>query len=202
MSLKLPKIIKSIYNYIPNRKRESTEGHVLHAISEYVSREGLKYVFGYNKANDTFNGKNINEYDEWIKCNEWLSLIGNSVHHFIYPDGIIEQCIDNDNVAFHAGRSRYNGISGLNNYYLGTEIVLPGKNNYGEFLYKINNTNWVSDEQYDSINYLVNEIKNKYNYSEQNIIGHNQCSGDNIRGKGKGKQDPGNGFNWKKVEVK
>jgi N-acetyl-anhydromuramyl-L-alanine amidase AmpD len=36
----------------------------------------------------------------------------------------------------------------------------------------------------------------QYNLSANNVIRHSDCSGDHVRGKGKGKVDPGSAFNW------
>ena len=36
----------------------------------------------------------------------------------------------------------------------------------------------------------------KYNIPVENIVRHSDCSGDHVRGKGKGKVDPGSAFDW------
>ena len=37
---------------------------------------------------------------------------------------------------------------------------------------------------------------NKFNIGIDNVVRHSDCSGDHVRGKGKGKPDPGNAFDW------
>ena len=40
----------------------------------------------------------------------------------------------------------------------------------------------------------------KYNIPVENIIRHSDCSGDHVRGEGKGKTDPGSAFDWKRFK--
>ena len=37
----------------------------------------------------------------------------------------------------------------------------------------------------------------KYNIPASRVVRHSDVSGDHVRGKGKGKTDPGKAFNWK-----
>ena len=37
----------------------------------------------------------------------------------------------------------------------------------------------------------------KFNIPASRVVRHSDVSGDHVRGKGKGKVDPGNAFNWK-----
>ena len=37
----------------------------------------------------------------------------------------------------------------------------------------------------------------KYNIPASRVVRHSDVSGDHVRGKGKGKIDPGKAFNWK-----
>ena len=40
----------------------------------------------------------------------------------------------------------------------------------------------------------------EYSISIQNIVRHSDCSGDHVRGKGKGKTDPGSAFDWERFK--
>lgn len=50
-----------------------------------------------------------------------------SAHFVVERDGSITQMVRTDRRAFHAGVSKWNGISGLNSCSIGIEIVNPGK---------------------------------------------------------------------------
>ena len=39
-------------------------------------------------------------------------------------------------------------------------------------------------------------VQKQYNISIDNIVRHSDCSGDHVRGVGKGKTDPGLALNW------
>ena len=49
-----------------------------------------------------------------------------SAHLLIGRDGAREQLVRLDRVAYHAGRSRWRGLDGLNAYSIGIELVNPG----------------------------------------------------------------------------
>ena len=46
-------------------------------------------------------------------------------------------------------------------------------------------------------------IKNvdKYNFDASKVVRHSDVSGDDVRGKGKGKTDPGSAFDWDKFQA-
>lgn len=195
-----PNISFSPYNHDPSSiVLPEVHGYVVHAMSEYINRSGLVYYKGYNKDNATYNNKPLEDYPEWIPCDYWLYLIGYSCTSFILPDGTLKICQETNHKAYHAGVSKWNQFKNLNSFFIGSEVILEGKNNYGEFLDRINNENWVTEEQYKTTAWEIALTMNKYHYDKENIVGHNEVSGDEIRGKGRGKQDPGNAFDWDKL---
>jgi hypothetical protein len=174
-------------------------GFVVHAISEYIHRDGLKSYPRYNIAKKQYNGVPLDDYPEWIIFDQWLSLINLSVHTCIDPSGGIIRCVPDSKVAMHAGQSAWGAFNGLNYSFLGSELVMPGQNKYSDFVHHLDNHSWVSVEQYKSLALLVKQAMIDRKFPKENIIGHSQCAGDHIRGVGKGKKDPGALFNWDKL---
>jgi len=50
---------------------------------------------------------------------DFLESVGLSVHGFIQPDGRYDKMLDTPGKAFHAGKSVYGDLSGLNSHFLG-----------------------------------------------------------------------------------
>ena len=182
------------------------KGHIVHAMSEYISREGLFYQgrkftmdpdFPDDKLEGFFKGKKIKEYPEWIHCTEWIPLIGLSVHGYVMPDGswVVGERTDPEK-CHHAGKSEWKDLTGLNNHFLGFEVIVEGKNSYGQFIKKINTTNWVSDSVLVKCLEKSKEWMKEYGYGRDMVVRHSDVSGDSVRGEGKGKQDPGKMFPW------
>jgi N-acetyl-anhydromuramyl-L-alanine amidase AmpD len=58
---------------------------------------------------------------------------------------------------------------------------------------------WISDFLYFISESAVKVCKywiKLYNIPLDNVVRHSDCSGDHVRGKGKGKVDPGSAFDW------
>lgn len=170
------------------------KGHIVHSMSEYIERSGLKYNRRFKDG--LFNGKPIEDFPEWIHCSEYLPLIGLSVHGFVLPNGDWLKGTEPPEKALHAGLSVWDNLKFLNGHFLGFEVVVPGKNNYGEFLNKINGENWVSDSQLATSIDKSLEWMRKFNYSPDSVLRHSDVSGDELRGRGLGKKDPGRTFPW------
>ena len=166
------------------------KGIVVHALSEYVHRDGLKYYKRYNHENDTYAGLPLSEYPEWINFKEWLPLIRLGIHAYVTMNGeILPGNVEAPFRAAHAGRSFWNGLSHLNNHYLGVELVIPGKNSYGEFIHKINNVNVYTDSAYMALVNLCEGWVTEYDIPVENVVRHSDVSPGR-------KQDPGQSFAW------
>ncbi len=135
------------------------------------------------------------EGSSW-KAIDFLDHIGLSIHIFIHPDGKVEPMVPTTEKALHAGKSKHNGLTGLNNHFLGFELLVQGNNNYSEFLDKIEKPETYTDQQFNSAVLLTRVWMEAYNISSRNVVRHSDVSGDDERGKGNGKKDPGKGFNW------
>ena len=150
------------------------KGIILHSMSEYLMWEGKK-----------------------LYAKDFLKKLGLSVHGFIKPDGTYDKMVVSPNKAFHAGKSLHEGLSGLNSHYLGVELLVPGVNDYGSFIKKIQQRGTYSKKQFDTTVEVFKFWMKKFNIPASRVVRHSDVSGDHVRGKGKGKVDPGNAFNWK-----
>ena len=128
---------------------------------------------------------------------DFLKSLGLSVHGFIKPDGTYDKMIESPNKAFHAGKSLHEGLSGLNSHYLGVELLVPGVNDFGSFSKKINLKGTYSQAQFDTTVKVFKFWMDKFDIPASRVVRHSDVSGDHVRGKGKGKTDPGSAFDWK-----
>ena len=106
-----------------------------------------------------------------------------SCHYLINRKGRIIQMVEDLNIAWHAGKSKWKEFSNLNSYSLGIELVNKG-HQYGY--------NKFSDKQITSLIYLCKRLKKKYSIKKENFLGHSDVAP--LR-----KKDPGEKFPWKKL---
>lgn len=129
---------------------------------------------------------------------DFLVSQGLSVHGFIKPDGQYDKMIDTPNKAAHAGKSKWGELEMLNSHFLGFELLVPGEHDFGTFSKAIETKGTYTDAQYKTAVDVVKYWMKQYNIPIENIVRHSDCSGDDIRGVGKGKTDPGSAFDWSK----
>ena len=153
------------------------KGIVVHSMGEYLFWEG-----------------------EWITAHDFLKELKLSVHGFIHPDGEYEKMISSPGRASHAGKSLHEGLSGLNSHYLGFELLVPGKHDYGSFLKAIETPGVYTEAQFERAVNVCKYWMDKYNFSASKVVRHSDVSGDDVRGEGKGKVDPGSAFDWKRFQ--
>ena len=103
-----------------------------------------------------------------------------SCHYLIDNSGKIVQMVKDQDVAWHAGVSYWDGIKDLNNSSIGIELQNKGQ----EFGYE----KFRKGQIYSLIS-LVNLLKQKYNISDAFILGHSDISPNR-------KIDPGYLFPW------
>lgn len=131
-----------------------------------------------------------------LYAKDFLKKLGLSVHGFIKPDGVYDKMIESPNKAFHAGKSLHEGLSGLNSHYLGIELLVPGTNDFSQFNKKINSPGTYSQAQFNTTVKVFKFWMDKYNIPVNRVVRHSDVSGDDVRGKGKGKTDPGSAFDF------
>jgi len=149
------------------------KGIIMHSMSEYLMYEGQR-----------------------MYAKDFLKKLGLSVHGFIKPDGVYDKMIETPGKAFHAGKSLHEGLSGLNSHYLGVELLVPGTNDFASFSKAIETAGTYSQAQFDSSVKVFKFWMDKYNIPVSKVVRHSDVSGDHVRGKGKGKTDPGSAFDW------
>src|SRR5260221_331085 len=103
-----------------------------------------------------------------------------SCHYLIDEDGAIYRLVDEAQRAWHAGKSRWRGITDVNSASVGIEIVNPGH----EFGYRS-----FPDEQIASLIPLVADIKERHGIGRGNVVGHSDVAPGR-------KEDPGELFPW------
>jgi len=106
-----------------------------------------------------------------------------SSHYLVAEDGTVLRLVDEDKRAWHAGRSHWRGVKDINSASIGIEIVNPGH----EFGYRP-----FPDEQVAAVIRLVHEIKDRYDITRGNVVGHSDIAPAR-------KQDPGELFPWGKL---
>ena len=103
-----------------------------------------------------------------------------SSHYVVAEDGTVLRLVDEAKRAWHAGRSHWREWDGVNDVSVGIEIVNPGHEwGYRPF----------PDEQIDAVIRLVAEIKDRYEITRGNVVGHSDVAPAR-------KRDPGEMFPW------
>lgn len=128
------------------------QGFLIHAMGEFI---------------DLDNGP--------VHATAFLKSRGLSAHFFIKPDGSIEQQVDCDFGANHAGKSTFNGLNGLNNSFLGVELLVEGAHTLGS-LKQAMKRNPYSLTQIDALAALIASAKKKYGFNDDMVTGHSIVS--------------------------
>ena len=106
-----------------------------------------------------------------------------SCHYIINRKGQITRMVNDLNIAWHAGKSKWKKFSSLNDVSLGIELVNRG--------HKLGYQNF-SKRQIISLIRLCKILKKKYFIKTENFLGHSDIAP--LR-----KNDPGEKFPWKKL---
>ena len=106
-----------------------------------------------------------------------------SCHYLINRKGQITQMVNDNQVAWHAGKSQWKNLKNLNENSIGIELVNKGH----EFGYQ----NFSSVQITNLIN-LCKDLKKKYVIKKENFLGHSDIAP--LR-----KLDPGEKFPWKRL---
>jgi N-acetylmuramoyl-L-alanine amidase len=106
-----------------------------------------------------------------------------SSHYLVAEDGTVLRLVDEAKRAWHAGRSHWREWDGVNDVSVGIEIVNPGHDwGYRPF----------PDEQIDAVVRLVSEVKDRYQITRGNVVGHSDVAPAR-------KRDPGEMFPWNRL---
>ena len=102
-----------------------------------------------------------------------------SAHYFINREGQLFQMVEEENVAWHAGKSAWKNLIGLNQHSIGIEISNPGEGLGVPYF----------DVQYNTLIALLADILQRYSLPPEAVVGHSHIAP-------KRKTDPGKHFNW------
>ena len=109
-----------------------------------------------------------------------------SCHYFIRRNGEILNLVNDKNIAWHAGKSKWGGFKNLNNNSIGIELANKGH----RFGYQT-----FSKPQITKLTQLCKNLKKKYKIKNKFILGHSDIAP--LR-----KIDPGEKFPWKYLSLK
>ncbi len=107
-----------------------------------------------------------------------------SCHYLIDRKGGIIKMVDDNKVAWHAGKSKWKNFNNLNKNSIGIELVNKGH----EFGYEK-----FTNSQINRLIKLCTNLKKKYKVKNSNILGHSDIAP--FR-----KKDPGEKFPWRKLK--
>ncbi|MFK3890012.1 N-acetylmuramoyl-L-alanine amidase [Sphingomonas sp. NPDC079357] len=106
-----------------------------------------------------------------------------SCHYFVDEDGTITRLVADDKRAWHAGAAHWRGVTDVNSASIGIEIVNPGHDHgYRAF----------PEPQVEAVIRLVARLKDMYEITRGNIVGHSDVAP--LR-----KRDPGELFPWHRL---
>ena len=175
----IPTIIEHPVPWHKTRRRD-IEGIVTHAMGEYI----------------IVPGKGTFPAAEFLERSPELVGASLSAHGLVVPNGDLVRLVEDDRVAYHAGDSRLGELVGLNRTFLGLEWLLPGEwdiTRFNEAMRK--GTAKFTDEQYESGGWWCAQKMQEHDFERHRVVTHAQVAGDDVRGPGLGKLDPGVGFN-------
>ncbi|MFN7710300.1 MAG: N-acetylmuramoyl-L-alanine amidase [Holosporales bacterium] len=119
-----------------------------------------------------------------ILCDPHNPLGRVSAHYVIDLDGRIYQLVDDQNRAWHAGKSAWRGRTSLNGSSIGIEVVNPGHDVTPRVPYR--------EAQIESIIALSRGLIERYSIPAHNIVGHSDIAPTR-------KSDPGEHFPWQRL---
>ena len=131
-----------------------------------------------------YDNQNVeNLFQNNLNCNlhesfESLDGVKVSAHFYIKRSGEIVQFVSVNDIAWHAGVSKFNGRQGCNDFSVGIEMQGTDKTKY-------------ESSQYESLNTLLRELRKSYP-SIKDLTGHQDIAP--VR-----KTDPGVCFEWDRV---
>lgn len=182
--------VKDISTVLPKENSEKRETPITHIVLHFTS----------NAANNTNNPYIL---DEILK--NFIDY-GVSAHYLIGREGEIYALVQENRVAYHAGKGilpKYPSYTDrLNDYSIGIELMGIGTRDEMSLMFSVDVYKQISDKnigftdlQYRSLNLLINDIITRYpsiKKDRNHIIGHDEYATNR-------KSDPGSLFEWEKL---
>ena len=138
-----------------------------------------------------------------------------SSHYLVARDGLVVKLVEENRIAWHAGRGFLDEFTGyhnkLNNYSIGIEFLAIGSR-YEMAPKYLSHSAYdrldpsligYTEEQYRAVNELLAEIYERHpavGRDRRHIIGHDEYAGPRQRPKDP-KVDPGSLFDWSRIQV-
>lgn len=94
---------------------------------------------------------------------------GASAHYFVNFDGAVWQCVEDKDIAWHCGATRYRHRECRNSNSIGIELCCRYKNSNGTWYFE--------EETIKAATQLVKELMAKYNIPASNVIRHYDVTG-------------------------
>jgi N-acetylmuramoyl-L-alanine amidase len=108
---------------------------------------------------------------------------GVSCHYLVSKTGEVVRMVPEERRAWHAGRSYWRGVAGVNHDSIGIELDNPGHTNgYEPF----------PDAQIDALIPLLSDIMQRHRITRGNVVGHSDIAPAR-------KRDPGELFPWARL---
>lgn len=175
---------------LPSENSKVRTEPITHVMIHFISNAAVK-------PEDPYNVKDV--YNIFVDY-------GFSAHYMIARNGDIYRLVDENRVAFHAGKGSLPGFpeydNMMNEFSIGIELLAVGTRDEmlsmipGETYDSLNPSDiGYTDAQYDSLNFLLNEIADRHSSvlkNRQHIIGHEEYA----TGR---KADPGSLFDWSRI---
>lgn len=108
---------------------------------------------------------------------------GVSAHYYVRRDGKLYQLVQESQRAWHAGKSIYQGKTGVNAFSIGIELENNGKEPF-------------SNEQYDALGWLCADIAKRRGFDLRHFLGHADVAGKHLNIRPDPKTDPWGAFSW------
>lgn len=125
---------------------------------------------------------------------EFMEKYRFSYHRLVQPNGDIAITVAYQNRAWHAGKSRLNGQSDLNDTFIGLcALVDHSPLGYGNYLKAIKDPDYFTEDHYKCLAFLCAQTMDDYpRITLDRIVRHSDVSGPAVRPDPK--PDPGAGF--------
>ncbi|MBN2244135.1 MAG: N-acetylmuramoyl-L-alanine amidase, partial [Acidobacteria bacterium] len=88
---------------------------------------------------------------------------GGLAHYLVSKSGVVYRIIDKMKIARHAGRSMWNGLTNIDDYSIGIEVV--GYHNKD-----------ILDAQYDALRELLRQLQSLYDIPDDHVLTHSMVA--------------------------
>ena len=159
----------------------------------------MDYSHNYRRRKKPVQGLIVHSMGEYVDgkyAPHFLEDMGLSCHWFITPNGRLLETLAPDKVAFHAGKSHWNGQTNLNETFVGVELLIEGEHDWQSHLQAMKDPKSFTDAHYQTLVELTCDLRKQFTISFANIVRHSDVSGEDVRRDPK--YDVGQAFDWER----